>query len=301
MGLSGGVDGQRNPELTEFLRTLFAGCRYPVEFRPVPPNLKSLFTRDPADLRQLSAQCEGRKLNLFFGIATREGGGTKSHCREIPALWTDIDFKNQPEQEAKERLKQFSLQPSAIVESGGGLHTYWLLEEPVDAQVEGVRVEVLLRGLSDRLGGDRGACDFSRVMRLPGTPNFKYTPPRQCQVRELHADRRYDLKDFEALFPPGPDCQLGDTGTTTEAVAGVPQGKRNSTLTRHAGKKFGEGWSPQDVLLWAQGWNRQQCSPPLPEREVLATVESIRKTQERNHPSSGTSYSDFSELPSVWD
>ena len=256
---------------------------------------------DPAYVRQLSAQCEGRKLNLYFGLATREGGGTKSHCREIPALWTDIDFKDQPEQESKERLKQFPLQPSAIVESGRGLHTYWLLRDPVNAQVEGVRVEALLRGLSDRLGGDRGACDFSRVMRLPGTPNFKYTPPRQCEVRELHADRRYDLKDFEALFPSAPDCQLGDTGTTTEAVAGVPQGKRNSTLTRHAGKKFGEGWSPHDVLLWALGWNHRQCKPPLPEGEVFATVESIRKTHERNHPGSGTSYSDFSDLPSVWD
>jgi len=150
-------------ELTEFLRTLFAGCRYPVEFRPVPPNLKSLFTRDPAYVRQLSAQCEGRVQNLYFGVATREGGGTKSHCREIPALWTDIDFKDQPEQKAKERLNQFPLQPSAIVESGGGLHIYWLLRDPVNAQVEGVRVEALLRGLSDRLGGDRGACDFSRV------------------------------------------------------------------------------------------------------------------------------------------
>ncbi len=301
MGLSDGVDSQRNFELTEFLRTLFAGCQHPVEFRPVAPILKSLFTRDPAEVRQLSAQCERRKLNLYFGIATREGGGTKSHCREIPVLWTDIDFKDQPEPEAKERLKKFPLQPSAIVESGGGIHTYWLLRDPVNAQVDGVRAEALLRRLSGRLGGDGGACDFSRVMRLPGTPNFKYTPPRQCQVRELHPDRRYDLEDFEALFPSALDCQLGDTGTTTEGVAAVQHGKRNSTLARLAGKKFGDSWSPQDALLWTLGWNRRQCSPPLPEGEVFATVESIRKTHERNHPGGGRRYGDFSELPSVWD
>ena len=313
MNLSGGSEGPRTPddaraalrnsEPIEFLRTLFAGCQcqYPVEFRPIPPETQSLFTRRPANVRQLSAQCARRKINLYFGIATREGGGTKSHCREIPALWTDIDFKHQPEREAKERLIRFSLQPSAIVESGAGLHAYWFLRNPVNAQVEGVRVEALLRGLSDQLGGDRGACDFSRVMRLPGTLNFKYTPPRECRVRELYVERRYDFVELERLFPSRSKHTLGDTKTITEVEGVVPQGKRNSTLARLAGKKFGEGWSSQDVRFWAQGWNRQQCSPPLPEREVLATVESIRKTQERNHPSSGTSYSDFSDLPSVWD
>ena len=216
-------------------------------------------------------------------------------------MWTDIDFKDQPERVAGEALNRFPLEPSAVVESGGGLHLYWFLKNPLDPQVEGKRVEVVLRRLAERLGGDRNACDVSRVLRLPGTQNFKYTPSRECRVRELYADRRYDFIELEGLFPSGPPHALGDTKTITGVKGGVPQGKRNATLARLAGKKFGEGWSPQDVPLWALGWNRLQCNPPLPENEVFATVESIRKTHGRNHPSSGTSYGDFSELPSVWD
>ena len=216
-------------------------------------------------------------------------------------MWTDIDFKDQPERVAGEALNRFPLEPSAVVESGGGLHLHWFLKNPLDPQVEGKRVEVVLRRLAERLGGDRNACDVSRVLRLPGTQNFKYTPSRECRVRELYADRRYDFIELEGLFPSGPPHALGDTKTITGVKGGVPQGKRNATLARLAGKKFGEGWSPQDVPLWALGWNRLQCNPPLPENEVFATVESIRKTHGRNHPSSGTSYGDFSELPSVWD
>lgn len=64
----------------------------------------------------------------------------------------------------------------------------------------------------------------------------------------------------------------------------VLQGGRNNALAVKAGRWFGLGMDLDEVMLTATSWNQRLCSPPLGEKELKATVRSVWRTHQRNHP-----------------
>jgi DNA polymerase I-like protein with 3'-5' exonuclease and polymerase domains len=115
----------------------------------------------------------------FFCVATvqpKQTRRSKDTLCEIVCLHLDIDLEKIDLDAAAvlALLKQLALPPSRIVNSGHGLHAYWLLREPLQATPETIfRVEHLLKKLADMLGGDPAVCEVSRIMRLPGSHNTK--------------------------------------------------------------------------------------------------------------------------------
>jgi len=65
-------------------------------------------------------------------------------------------------------------------------------------------------------------------------------------------------------------------------LQGAPSGERNDSLTRLVGRWIAKGLDPDEVLELALAW-AAKCDPPLPEREVRRTVESVHRTHARNH------------------
>lgn len=56
----------------------------------------------------------------------------------------------------------------------------------------------------------------------------------------------------------------------------IPEGQRNTELTRRAGALLAGGrMSPSEALTMLLAWNERHCKPPLPESEVRQIVESI--------------------------
>jgi len=127
-------------------------------------------------------------LNAYFGVATREyRKGGKDGIIEIPAVYIDLDNVKEKEN----RIGSFSLRPSFSIWTGGGVHYYWKLKRP--ARKEDIpAVENIIERLIKRLEGDIGARDASRVLRLPGTKNFKYDPPEDVFILDLEGCE-YDL------------------------------------------------------------------------------------------------------------
>jgi len=157
-----------------------------------------------------------RGYNVYFGVATRLNGDmTKEGIIEIPCLWVDIDLTDKngldiPEDKKREilqRLKDFPLKPSFLINSGGGLHAYWKLKTPF-LKSDIPLAENLLKRLAFYFGGDRSSTDASHNLRLPGTLNLKpkYKTPRKVTVEEAHPEmntpqNEYSPDDFEALLP----------------------------------------------------------------------------------------------------
>ena len=91
--------------------------------------------------------------------------------------------------------------PSVIVDSGGGYHCYWLLRNavPVD-ETNRTDLQRLQQLWVQMVGGDPGASDLRRLLRLPGTfnrkPGFGVRSPRVSFVK-ADFDQLYDLGELE--------------------------------------------------------------------------------------------------------
>jgi len=178
-------------ESADFLAEFFgATTEHAVELRSFTNRggdgpARPLFTRD---MEMITAHCarwddEGR--GMFFGVCTRITGshtGRRIDLAECPALWADIDTGKMglDKDTVVSELRSLPFPPSVIVDSGGGLHAYWLLNEAIDVSADAPdataseeAVTGALKQLAGICAGDLNVCDLARVMRLPGTLNTK--------------------------------------------------------------------------------------------------------------------------------
>ena len=243
----------------------------------------------PLDKLQAGNQA-GR--NIYFGVGLRrKRSGKKGDVLAIPALWVDLDAKDfsQGKPEALAALNRLSadLCPSMVLDSGHGIHAYWLLEPAVTLNGNGEmeRVERTLRGLADHLDGDPTVADVARIMRLPGFLNVKDPEnPVPCKLLDIHADRRFDLDAFSDLgdLAPSqpivtmtevPDRPRLPAWTLDFLARGTIQGERNNVAFATACQLRDAGYSETEALAMVlEGAAR--CEPPLLEREVEASVKS---------------------------
>lgn len=132
--------------------------------------------------------------DVYYGVVPRTGrGGTAAYCpTEVGVLWADVDAKHfASKEEAFRSISGYRVQPSAIVDSGNGYHLYWLLREYIPAPT----ATTIMKGIAKAVGGDAVA-DIPRVLRVPGTSNWKREP---IPVRLLMLDSRsrHSLRSFD--------------------------------------------------------------------------------------------------------
>ncbi len=152
-----------------------------------------------AELPRLRSIAENRHAGVFYGVLPRgeRGNGTAAAVAPGVAIWADLDFKHFPggEEEARRIIAGLPLPPTAIVASGHGLHVYFILREPEAPDV----LSALSARLGHALGGDR-VHDPARILRLPGTINFKDpADPVEARLEVWEPSRRYNPSDFDFL------------------------------------------------------------------------------------------------------
>lgn len=154
---------------------------------------------------------------------------SKEDVRDMAVLHVDIDPKKGQDPAAARaaaiaRLDAFKPPPSIVIDSGGGVQAIWLLDEalPIDGHVPAAEeAEAYNRHLETILGGD--SChNLDRILRLPGTINWKRKPgrePRMAELLQFHDDRVYTLHEFTAAQPR----DVGSTtGQGTVQLEGIP-------------------------------------------------------------------------------
>ncbi len=259
---------------TKLLAALFgADHEGVIELRALPGARRTFFrlaAPQPA-LRFLEQHADR---DLYVGIALRaapderEGkrAGALEHCVGLPALFTDIDFKTTSVEQAREALRRFPLKPSAVVHSGGGVHLYWLLRETMELPAEAPRARDLLRRIARRLGGDISAAEPARILRIPGTLNRKYQPPRPVVLAQLDAARRFNPSDFD--FLPAEPADTGNGAPRFALPERIRSGARNTTLYALARSLKGRGRGEREILASLTSVNQERCHPPLDEQEL---------------------------------
>jgi hypothetical protein len=255
-----------------FLVALHDGCAGLCEVRALPSTARAFVPiGDVAAVERFISIHQGD--NLYVAVATRrdDTGGDLANALDLPALFVDLDFKTLPEPEARDRLGRFPLRPSAVVDSGGGLHVWWFLREPMTLPADTVLSRQLLRRLAHALGGDLAAAEPARILRLPGTRNFKYAPPRPVALTIFEPDRRYNPGEFDAVLHPEPAAPTA--GGRFALPETIQAGERNSYLYRAARSYKALRLTAAEMASAVEALNGHRCVPPLDGPEVLALCE----------------------------
>jgi Domain of unknown function (DUF927) len=119
----------------------------------------------------------------------------------LKSIWIDVDVgQSEPGKKPKYATVEEALRavllfaqtvklptPSAIVYSGGGIHVYWINKDPM-APAEWHQYASGLKNLllANNVLCDAGlTTDAARILRVPGTFNYKYDPPREVTLAPL--------------------------------------------------------------------------------------------------------------------
>ena len=142
----------------------------------------------------------------------------------LKAIWLDIDVKAPPKgyadlAEAMKDVRAFCAAkgypfPNALVASGGGLHAYWIADNPMTV-FEWLGYATALRTAAEDFGlrCDAGlTTDCARVLRVPSTFNHKTIPAKPVVLLHLTPDYA-----FKGLLP-----EVAGPMKNTAKVTSVP-------------------------------------------------------------------------------
>ena len=234
-----------------------------------------------------------RERDIYVGVATRANGkgGQLKDCLGLHAVFIDMDFKDfSSEADARAKLEHFPLPPSCVVATGGGLHTYWFLTEPLHLEDGGARyAKQLLRALAEVLGADRASAEPARILRLPDTFNYKYEPPRPVVVETLDVARRYSLDSLHACLRPVPDTPPARESVSHQWTREIRmQRARDYLASQPAAKERQRGddhtykmccavasdhdLNEDDTFAVLKEWNAR-CAPPWTEDDLRQKIQ----------------------------
>jgi hypothetical protein len=172
--------------------------------------------------------------SVYFGVAIQHPSrqpnpfhrSQNASAYVLPGLYFDLDLASgahaasalpHTPAPAMGFLHALPAPPSLVLHTGGGLHAYWLFEEPLYLTTEETRnaAAQVLKQFAYTLcqaGKTHGWTldalrDLARVLRPPGTINQKYGRPVQVLTETAE---RYTLADFDWLTPlPAPSVRHG--------------------------------------------------------------------------------------------
>lgn len=196
-------------------------------------------TREEVDV--ISTRLVQGGWNVFFGVAkyTDDSSRKKSNVRALKAFWLDIDcgadkavpnpktgrpngYADQASGLAALRkfCKHIGLPKPIIVSSGRGLHIYWpLTQEVTPAGWEPVAARLRDLCLTHNMYVDPVVFETARILRIPGTKNFKDDPPATVAV--MATGQPTDFTAFKTILgvkpqaAPTPAPIPGSTGKLT--------------------------------------------------------------------------------------
>jgi hypothetical protein len=136
--------------------------------------------------------------DVFFACSTfaSDKNRKKENVASIKSLWLDIDCGEQKAQTGKgyvdqtagmqalgEFCQKVGMPKPIVVNSGRGLHVYWPLTESITPnQWEPIANRLRSLCVEHGLIVDPAVFESARVLRIPGTLNFKDDPPKPVEI-----------------------------------------------------------------------------------------------------------------------
>ena len=223
------------------------------------------------DLTDATHALTDRRVDAYFALASFGdlNNRTADNAVALKSFFLDLDCgegKPYPDKaDAVVALKQFctetGLPRPVLVDSGGGLHAYWPLTEALDREVwlrYARRLKLLC--VSRQLHIDKSVtADAARILRVPGTFNFKQSEPRAVVL--LKPAMAYELERLAQCLPPEPvdltAARMFGSDTVTQSLVNAAP---------HKPSKF-------KVILMRSASEGQGCAQMRHAYEQQATLE----------------------------
>ena len=212
---------------------------------------RQMFFSDRAELITAGITASKAGKNAYYAMASFKDGSsrTQKNVQELKAFWLDVDCKNKSptvdystKEEGLAAIQDFcntnTLPQPTIVDSGNGWHVYWPLTEAISKDVwqpvaEKLKAVCLASGL--RIDPVCTA-DSARILRIPNTLNYKFTPPTHVQMHTQGGE--VDIAEFIAqidlLYVP-PRHKVGkkpEAHANNLDIPGVPPRRKASTINQ---------------------------------------------------------------------
>jgi len=277
-----------------------------VELRVIKPsNAKKLWSR-AGELHKLIGKLRSLNrdgFNIYFGPNPRKNYGKSGDesvdlCR---CLFVDFDNLKPADGQslsddiALARISEAKLpKPTAIINSGHGIHAYWKLFNPLEP---GFWSDTQRR-LNATLQSDPSIQNPERLMRLPGFINTKAEPYVKCEVVYVEPNSKYDVDGFAELLvelptepapaPAKPIERPGQMEHKARAMLyaarweGISEGQgRNNAAYKHACQLRRDFDLPESES-WEilSEWNLSN-NPPLSDTELRQAFDSANKYGKR--------------------
>jgi RepB DNA-primase from phage plasmid len=182
-------------------------------------------------------------------------GRTKADVDEVRHVYLDFDVKGDEAVQAL-RSREDLPTPNHLIESSPGKWQVVWRVEGFDKD----QAEALMRGMVQELGADPAATDSSRVLRVPGFYNHKYSTPHFVRVQNL-TDEVY----HPSRFPDYPDdrrsarmAHVSGVGQSRAAEVGVTQSERDWA---YANRALARGDDPEEVIRAIEEYRSDKSNP----------------------------------------
>lgn len=234
--------------------------------------------------------------NVYFGVHPAASSGpswqrsTIATVMAASCVFSEFDAQDYTGGKAAiwTHLQSLPMFPTCVIDSGGGLHAYWLLEEPVPLTHDNrAYMRRCQAAWVDYTGGDDGAKDLARVLRLPGWQNRK--PERgpdfpTVKIMELNLRRVFPFSPIQALVEERIAQEeeaerqrlAEDRARSNEVASGAAE-----TLLEWAVRNANTG-SRHNLSLWLAGRLKAEGLAPWAASSVLREfARQVNKTGER--------------------
>lgn len=221
--------------------------------------------------------------DIYVGMNTLKDGActrTKRDILEIRHVYLDLDYRGPEALKAINNSDEVP-KPNFVLDTSPGKHqVIWKIEDatPQDA-------EDLQQQMAHQFGADIAATDASRVLRLPGFANKKYST--ECLVRATkHADQTYRLRDFKLASGPvksdrTPEQNPSRSSDSREILS---QSERDWAYAKRA---LARGDDPEEIIRRIADYRADDKHDP--EYYARLTVEKAQAEVTRPLPSSASS------------
>jgi hypothetical protein len=196
---------------------------------------------------------------------------TKSNIKEIRHVYLDLD------ENARESLRSLRNStdvpaPNFVLDTSPGKHQVVWKVEAIDQE----QAESLLRSMANQFGGDPAATDSTRVLRMPGYVNRKYSNEEFVVRVRQESDRTHHFRDFaieeDSHSAPRP-LEEAPGGTTTRGHK-----SQSEHDWAYAKRALSRGDDPETVIQRIADFRADD--KPSPEYYARLTVQKAKASLE---------------------